>query len=135
MCGLLLKLTRIQPGFRRSRVMENILYIDAQIYRSMLYAAALYIDAQIYRSMLCAAIDCVSTVNDVYVYLKDHVFVCLGAFIQTISHSTGLSPVARRENALYIDAQIYRSMLYAVFDCVSTVNDDVYVCLINHAFV
>ena len=85
-------------GFSPIARRENILYIDAQIYRSMLYAAALYIDAQIYRSMLCAAFDCVSTVNDVYVYLKDHVFVRLGAFIQTISHSTGLSPIARREN-------------------------------------
>ena len=66
MYGLLLKFNYIQPGFHRSCVMENILYIDAQIYESMLYTA----------------FDCVSSVNDVLVYLIDHLFVYVWAFTQ-----------------------------------------------------
>ena len=79
MYGLLFKLTHIQPGFHRSHVMENILYIDAQIYTSMSHAA----------------FDCVSTINDVCVYLINHLFVCVWAFTQANSYSTGFSLVAR----------------------------------------
>ena len=56
MYGLLLKFNHIQPGFHRSCVMENILYIDAQIQKWMLYRV----------------FECVSTVNNVLVYLIDH---------------------------------------------------------------
>ena len=80
MYGLLLKLIRIQPGFHWSRVMENILYIDAQIYASTSHAV----------------FDCVSTVYDVCVCLINRLFACVWAFIQANSRSTGLSPVARR---------------------------------------
>jgi len=73
------KLIRIQPGFHWSRVMENILYIDAQIYTSMSHAA----------------FDCVSTLQDVCVYLINHLFVCVWAFTQANSYSTGFSLVAR----------------------------------------
>ena len=55
----------------------------------------LYIDAQIYESMLYAAFDCVSTVNNVLVYLIDHLFVYAWAFTQIQSYSTGFSPVLR----------------------------------------
>ena len=81
MYGLLLKFNHIQPGFHRSCVMENILYIDAQIYESMLYTV----------------FDCVSTVNDVLVYLIDYLFVYVWAFTQVHSYSTGSSPVVRHE--------------------------------------
>ena len=63
---LLFKLIRVQPGFHRSPLMENILYIDAQIHESMLYTV----------------FDCVSSVNDVLVYLVDHLFVYVWAFTQ-----------------------------------------------------
>ena len=53
------------------------------------------IDAQIYTSMSRAVFDCVSTVNDVCVYLINHLFVYAWAFIQANSYSTGFSPVAR----------------------------------------
>ena len=79
MYGLLLKFNHIQPGFHRSCVMENILYIDAQIYESMLYTV----------------FDCVSSVNDVLVYLIDHLFVYVWAFTQIQSYSTGFSSVLR----------------------------------------
>ena len=79
MHGLLLKFNHIQPGFHRSCVMENILYIDAQIYESMLYTV----------------FDCVSSVNDVLVYLVDHLFVYVWAVTQIQSYSTGFSPVLR----------------------------------------
>ena len=55
----------------------------------------LYIDAQIYESMLCTVFDYVSTVNDVLVYLIDHLFVYVWAFTQIQSYSTGFSPVVR----------------------------------------
>ena len=55
----------------------------------------LYIDAQIYESMLYAAFDCVSTVNNVLVYLINHLFVYVWAFTQVQSYSTGFSPVLR----------------------------------------
>ena len=42
----------------------------------------LYIDAQIYESMLYTAFDCVSSVNDVLVYFIDHLFVYVWAFTQ-----------------------------------------------------
>ena len=51
--------------------MENILYIDAQIYESMLHAV----------------FDCISTVNDVLVYLIDRLFVYVWAFTQIQSYS------------------------------------------------
>ena len=79
MHGLLLKFNHTQPGFHRSCVMENILYIDAQIYESTLHAA----------------FDCASTVNNVLIYLIDHLFVYAWAFTQTQSYSTGFSPVVR----------------------------------------
>ena len=79
MYGLLLKFNHIQPGFHRSCVMENILYIDAQIYESTLHAA----------------FDCVSTVNNVLVYLVNRLFVYVWAFTQIQSYSTGSSPVLR----------------------------------------
>ena len=79
MYRLLLKLIHIQPGFHRSRVMENILHIDAQIYKWMLYVA----------------FDCISTVNDVLIRLLNRLFMYVWAFIQIQSYSTGLSPVAR----------------------------------------
>ena len=79
MHGLLLKFNHTQPGFHRSCVMENILYIDAQIYESTLHAA----------------FDCVSTVNNVLIYLINHLFVYVWAFTQIQSYSTGLSPVVR----------------------------------------
>ena len=79
MHGLLLKFNHTQPGFRRSCVMENILYIDAQISESTLHAA----------------FDCVSTVNDVLVYLIDHLCVYVWAFTQVQSYSTWFSPVLR----------------------------------------
>ena len=66
MYRLLLKFNHIQPGFHRPCVMENILHIDAQIYESMFYTA----------------FDCVSSVNDVLVYLIDHLFVYVWAFTQ-----------------------------------------------------
>ena len=81
MHGLLLKFNHIQPGFHRSCVMENILYIDAQIYESMSHAV----------------FDCASTVNDVLVHLVDHLFVYVWAFTQIQSYSTGFSPVLRHE--------------------------------------
>ena len=59
MHGLLLKFNHTQPGFHRSCVMENILYIDAQIYESTLHAA----------------FDCVSTVNNALIHLINHLFV------------------------------------------------------------
>ena len=59
--------------------MENILYIDAQIYESTLHAV----------------FDCVSSVNDVLVYLVDHLFVYVWAFTQIQSYSTGFSSVVR----------------------------------------
>ena len=71
MHGLLLKFNHTQPGFHRSCVMENILYIDAQIYESTLHAV----------------FDCVSSVNDVLVYLVDHLFVYVWAFTQIQSYS------------------------------------------------
>ena len=55
----------------------------------------LYIDAQIYESMLYAAFDCVSTVNNVLAYLIDHLFVYVWAVTQIQSYSTGFSPVLR----------------------------------------
>ena len=79
MYGLLLKFNHIQPGFHRSCVMENILYIDAQIYESTLHAA----------------FDCVSTVNNVLIYLINHLFVYVWAFTQIQSYSTGFSSVLR----------------------------------------
>ena len=79
MHGLLLKYNHTQPGFHRSCVMENILYIDAQIHESTLYTV----------------FDCVSSVNDVLVYLVDHLFACVWAFTQANSYSTGFSLVAR----------------------------------------
>ena len=79
MYGLLLKFNHIQPGFHRSRVMENILYIDAQMYNSMSHAV----------------FDCVSIVNDIFLYFINHLFVYVWAFIQANSYSTGFSPVAR----------------------------------------
>ena len=79
MYGLLLKFNHTQPGFHRSCVMENILYIDAQIYESTLHAA----------------FDCVSTVNNMLAYLIDHLFVYAWAFTQIQSYSTGFSPVLR----------------------------------------
>ena len=77
MYGLLLKFNHIQPGFHRYCVMENILYIDAQIYESMFYTV----------------FDCVSSVNDVLVYLINHLFVYTWASTQIQSYSTGFSPV------------------------------------------
>ena len=71
MYGLLLKFNHTQPGFHRSCVMENILYIDAPIYESMSHAV----------------FDCISTVNDVLVYLIDHLFVYVWAFTQIQSYS------------------------------------------------
>ena len=79
MYGLLLKFNHIQPGFHRSCVMENILYIDAQIYESTSHAV----------------FDCISTVNDVLVHLVDHLFVYIWAFTQIQSYSTGFSSVLR----------------------------------------
>ena len=79
MYGLLLKFNHIQPGFRRSCVMENILYIDAQIYKWMLYRV----------------FECVSTVNDVLACLIDYLFVYVQAFTQVHSYSTGSAPVVR----------------------------------------
>ena len=55
----------------------------------------LYIDAQIYESMLYAAFDCASTVNDMLAYLVNHLFVYAWAFTQIQSYSTGFSPVLR----------------------------------------
>ena len=71
MHGLLLKFNHTQPGFHRSCVMENILYIDAQIYESTLHAA----------------FDCVSTVNNMLIYLINHLFVYAWAFTQIQSYS------------------------------------------------
>ena len=71
MYGLLLKFNRIQPGFHRPCVMENILHIDVQIYKWMLYVA----------------FDCVSTVNDVLAHLINHLFVYVWAFTQINSYS------------------------------------------------
>ena len=59
MYGLLLKFNHIQPGFHRSCVMENILYIDAQIYESTSHAV----------------FDCASTVHNALAHLVDHLFV------------------------------------------------------------
>ena len=79
MYGLLLKFNHIQPGLHRSCVMENILCIDAQIYESTLHAAFY----------------CVSTVNNVSVYLIDHLFAYAWACTQIQSYSTGFSSVLR----------------------------------------
>ena len=79
MYGLLLKLIHIQPGLRRSCVTENILHIDVQIYKWMLYRV----------------FECVSTVNDVLACLIDYLFVYVQAFTQIHSYSTGSSPVVR----------------------------------------
>ena len=53
------------------------------------------IDTQIYTSMSHAVFDCVSTVNDVCTCLINHLFVCVWAFTQANSYSTGFSLVAR----------------------------------------
>ena len=121
MYGLLLKFNHIQPGFHRSCVMENILYIDAQIYESMLHAA----------------FDCVSTVNNVLVYLIDHLFVYVWAFTQIQSYSTGLSPVLRHgkypiywRSDLRID--VVRGIWLRIYCrwCVSILNrSSIYVCM------
>ena len=79
MHGLLLKFNHIQPGFHRSCVMENILYIDAQIQKWMLYRV----------------FECASTVNNELIYLINHLFVYVWAFTQIQSYSTGFSPVVR----------------------------------------
>ena len=79
MYRLLLKFIHIQPGLRRSCVTENILHIDAQIYKWMLYRV----------------FECVSTVNDVLACLIDYVFVYVQAFTQVHSYSTGSAPVVR----------------------------------------
>ena len=65
-------------GFSPVARHENILYIDAQIYKSILYVA----------------LDCISTVNNVSIYLINRLFVYVWAFIQIHSYSTGFSPVA-----------------------------------------
>ena len=44
---------------------------------------------------LHAAFDCVSTVNNVLVYLINHLFAYVWAFTQIQSYSTGFSPVLR----------------------------------------
>ena len=63
--------------------------------------------------MLCVVLDCISSVNDVFVYLIYYLFVYLWAFIQIHSYSTGFSPVARvvvmkmkMKNILYIELTI-----------------------------
>ena len=45
--------------------------------------------------MLYRAFECVSTVNNVLIYLIDHLFVYVWAFTQIQSYSTGFSPVLR----------------------------------------
>merc|ERR1711991_1098279 len=85
--------------------------------------------AQVYKSMLCVVLDCISSVNDVFVYLIYYLFVYLWAFIQIHSYSTGFSPVVRHEKYPIYCAQIYKSMLCVVLDCISSVND-VFVYLI-----
>ena len=90
--------------------------------------------AQIYKSMLCVVLDCISSVNDVLVYLIYYLFVYLWAFIQIHSYSTGFSPVVRHEKYPIYCAQIYKSMLCVVLDCISSVND-VLVYLIYYLFV
>jgi len=45
--------------------------------------------------MLYRVFECVSTVNDVVVYLIDYLFVYVQAFTQAHSYSTGFSPVVR----------------------------------------
>ena len=80
----------------------------------------LYIDAQIYESMFYAAFDCVSTVNNVSVYLVNHLFAYAWAFTQIQSYSTGFSPVLRhgkypirRRSDLRID--VARSILLRIY--------------------
>ena len=75
--------------------MKNIVYIDAQIYKSMLYAV----------------FDYISTVNDAFVYLINYLFVHVWAVIQIHSYSTGFLPVALHEKYPIYCAQIYKSML------------------------
>ena len=77
---LLIKLNHAQPGFHRSRVAQNILHIDAHVFKATLYIV----------------FDCVSTINDVSTCLITYLFVCLHAFIQTQSCSTRFPPVTRR---------------------------------------
>ena len=118
---LLLKLNHIQPGFRRSCVMENILHIDAQIYESMSHAA----------------FDCASTVQNALVYLVDHLFVYIWAFTQIQSYSTGFSPVLRHgkypiywRSDLRID--VTRSIWLRIYcpECVSTLSrSSICVCI------
>ena len=121
MYGLLLKFNHIQPGFHRSCVMENILYIDAQIYESTLHAA----------------FDCVSTVNNVLVYLIDHLFVYAWAFTQIQSYSTGLSPVLRHGKCpMYwcsdLEVDVVQSVWMRIYcqQCVSILNrSSICVCM------
>ena len=97
----------------------------------------LYIDAQIYESMLYAAFDCVSTVNNVLVYLVNHLFAYAWAFTQIQSYSTGFSPVLRhgkypihRRSDLRID--VARSILLRIYcqQCVSILNQSsICVCM------
>ena len=121
MYGLLLKFNHAQPGFHRSCVMENILYIDAQIYESTLHAA----------------FDCASTVNNALIYLINHLFVYVWAFTQIQSYSTGFSPVLRHgkypiywRSDLRID--VTRSIWLRIYcpECVSTLSrSSICVCI------
>ena len=101
MYRLSLKFNHIQPGLHLSCVMENVLYIDAHIYKSMLYAV----------------FDCVSTVNDVLVYLIDYLFMYVWAFTQIQSYSTGPSPVVRHGKRpiywrSYLQVDVVRSVWF-----------------------
>ena len=121
MHGLLLKFNHTQPGFHRSCVMENILYIDAQIYESTLHAA----------------FDCVSTVNNVLIYLINHLFVYVWAFTQIQSYSTGFSPVLRHgKYPIYwcsdLEMDVIQSVWMRIYcqQCVSILNQSsICVCM------
>ena len=121
MYRLLLKFIHTQPGFHRSRVMENILCIDAQIYTSMSHAV----------------FDCVSTINDVCTCLINHLFVCVWAFTQIQSYSTGFSPVLRHgKYPIYwrsdLRVDVARSIWMRIYrqQCVSVLNrSSICVCM------
>ena len=113
MYGLLLKFIHIQPGFRRSCVTENILHIDVQIYKWMLYRV----------------FERVSAVNDVLACLIDYLFVYVQAFTQVHSYSTGSAPVVRHGKhpiywRSYLELVVVRSIWLCVYrqQCVSILN-------------
>ena len=97
----------------------------------------LYIDAQIYESMLYAAFACVSTVNNVLVYLVNHLFVYVWAFTQIQSYSTGLSPVLRHgKYPIYwcsdLEMDVIQSVWMRIYcqQCVSILNQSsICVCM------